>query len=457
MIDKSKLYDTEGEKMKNKGLDILKFEEKLKKISMILFWILIVVMPLHTMLIDHVIGEMFPYGNLINLWRDVIILFFLICAVILRWRETLLSKLGLLIIGSLATMGLFWIFSDVPFMLKTNILRIYASPMLMVLVMQSFSVDEKLYDRILRVLFLQGAVITLFGLVQVFIMSEEFLISIGYGTPQGLHHSFYIGGFKGSQRMVSTFASPNNCGLYLTQLFTICWVNKDRLLRYWKWAGIGFLLMLIGIVATFSRSAWVSLFVILVLHFIIHEPNNKRLLNWQNAVVGIGVVAILWLVDRQLLNSRMTNMIFSSIKGVVTLSDPSFRKHLEDFISPIRTIIQHPLGVGFGVAGPIALDALGAGTLLVESSIWLVGYDMGFPGLIMYYLPYIVAILGIASRNNLCKRTSAYLALSTVIIFSILPLHQNVESTFLVFMFLGLANNPRLSARLNGEHPAEEK
>ena len=255
--------------------------------------------------------------------------------------------------------------------------------------------------------------------------------------------------------MVGTFASPNNCALYLTQLFTVCWINKQRLKRWWKWSSVCFVVMLIGIIATFSRSAWVSLLVVVVLHFIIHEPNKKRLFNWRSGAIGAGVLAVLWLLDLILLNSRMTNMIFSSIKGVVTLSDPSFRKHLEDFISPIKTIVQHPLGVGFGASGPIALSVLGRKTPLVESSIWLVGYDMGIPGLIFYYSPYIFAILGIVSKKNLCKRTAGYLALATVIIFSILPLHQNVESTFLTFMFIGLSFNPGLSLRENEDLPAE--
>ena len=441
--------------MKNKGMDRLKLEEKLKTIKMILLWILIIGMPLHTMLVDKVIAEMVFAGNLVNLWRDVIILFFLACAVWLRWRETLLSKTGIWILSIIGAMGLFWLFSPVPFMLKTNILRIYVIPMLMVLVMRTFFVDEALYDKILRVLLLQGTAITLFGLLQVFVLGESFLTAIGYGTSEGLHHSFYIGGWRGSQRMVGTFASPNNCALYLTQLFTVCWINRHRLKGWWKWSGICFVVMLIGIVATFSRSAWVSLFVVVVLHFIIHEPNKKCLLNWRSVAVAAGVLAVLWLLDLVLLKSRMTNMIFSSIKGVVTLSDPSFRKHLEDFVFPIKTILQHPLGVGFGASGPIALSVLGSGTPLVESSIWLVGYDMGIPGLIMYYSPYIFAILGIISKKNVCKRTAGYLALATAVIFSILPLHQNVESTFLTFMFIGLSLNPRLSLQTNGDIPAE--
>ena len=430
-----------------KNTEKLKTRNNWKSASVILFWILVIGMPLHTMLVDKIIGStVFSLGGLVNLWRDLIILFFFFCAVCMRFRQTLLTKTGIWMLCILAVMGVFWLCSGAPFMLKTNILRICVIPMLMVFIMQSFPMDEAMYDKLIWVLFLEGVGIALFGIFQVFILGEEFLTAIGYGVDKALHHSFYIGGWRGSQRLVGTFASPNNCGLYLTQMVVICWVNKDRLLRRWKLAYIGILLIVIGIVATFSRSAWVSLFVVLVLHFIMHEPNKKRLLNWRTAVVAVGGLVCLWLLDLVLLKSRMTNMIISSIRGVVTQSDASFMKHLEDLILPIGTILRNPLGFGFGTSGPVALNALGEGTRLVESSVWLVGYDMGIPGMLLYFSAYVLAIFGIFSKKDGYKRTAGFVALAALIIFFILPLHQNVESTFLIFTFMGLSRNPGLKS-----------
>ena len=432
--------------MNIRNVDMLKLENKQNNIIKLLFWLLIIGMPLHTMLVDKIIGNLaFSFGGLINLWRDAIIFFLLIYAVWSQWGQRL-SRMGVVILCVIGMICLFWLFSGAPFLLKTNILRIYAIPMLMFFVMQRFYMDETMYNKLLLVLFVQGVGLALFGLFQVFILGKEFLTEIGYGEAGALHHSFYIGGWRGFQRMVSTFASPNNCGLYLTQLFTICWVNKDRLNKYRKWTGAGFLVMLIGIIATFSRSAWVSLFVVVALYFIIHEKNKKRLLNWRNGALVAGVLLVLWLLDLVLLNSRMTKMILSSIMGVVTGSDASFMKHLEDLVSPLTNILRNPLGYGFGTSGPIALNVLGEGTRLVESSLWLVGYDMGIPGLILYFTPYLRMTFGIANKKDTYRRTAAYLTLATMVIFCILPLYQNVDSTFLVFTFMGIARNPRLSA-----------
>lgn len=432
-------------------------ENKLNKVSLVLLWILVIGMPLHTMLFDKILaGTVFSLGGLINLWRDVIILFLFATTLFLRFKDTILSCTGICMFSVLCMLGVFWFFSDSPLFLKTNILRIYVIPMLMVFIMQSLPLSRKQFDDLIFFLLLQGVALTLFGLFQVFILGEGFLTFFGYGYAGELHHSFYIGGWKGSQRLVSTFASPNNCALYLAQIFAICWVNRKTLLQRWKLAWIGLLIIAVGMIATFSRSSWVSVAVLFVVYFLTHKPNLKKIINWRNAIICGCILLGLWLLDLLLLNLRMTNMIISSILGVVTGSDASFMKHLEDLFYPIGLIATNPLGFGFGKSGPIALDILGAGTRLVESSVWLVGYDTGIIGLVMYFLPYLYTTLGVFNKKNFAKQTAGYITLVSLVIFCILPLHQNIESTFLIFLFMGLAQNKPLqeqdAASANSNH-----
>lgn len=441
----------EGKSMKN-SVDKKIVVDKFESISIVLLWILIIGMPLHTMLVDKIIGStFFPFGGLVNLWRDVIILLLFAASVLIYPNRIFRSKLCKCVISGIVVLGVFWIFSDAPFMLKSNILRIYVIPMLMCIIMYTFRMDEALYEKIVLALFAQGVMISAFGLVQVYVLGEEFLTAIGYGTDGQLHHSFYIGGWHGSQRLVGTFASPNNCALYLTQLFVISWVNRKVILERSKWFSLGYLVILVGIVATFSRSSWVSLAAYMVAYFILSDNDKRKLLNWRSLALAVGTIAILLICDFVFLDSLMRNMIVSSVSGVINGTDASFLKHLEDVILPAKTIIHNPLGFGFGNSGPIALATLGEGTRLVESSVWLVGFDTGIIGLVMYFFPYVYTMSGMAKKAPY-KQTAGYLAMASLIIFFILPLHENIESTFLIFLFMGLSHNSISTERDKSEN-----
>lgn len=414
-----------------------------KELTNKLLLILIVFMPLHTMLVDKFFGStIFSLGGLLNIWRDVIILLLFLYTLYTQRGMLRNNRFNNIIFAAIATLMICMIVSPAPFGHKANILRIYVIPMLMVPIMLSVKMEKDFYEKIIRLLFVQGIGLSLFGYFQTFILGEEFLINLGYGTDGYLHYSFYIGGWYGFQRLVSTFASPNNCALYLLQIFIISFVNKDVLESKWKWTKVGLGIIGLGIVATFSRSSWLALGTCLVIYtFFIAKRKIKKYDMLFLLAMPIALV-LLVVVDFKVLNSRMINMISSSISGVVNKTDASFLMHFQDVIFPIKDMIKHPFGLGFAMSGPIALAIIGEGVELVESAVWLTGYDAGIIGLLLYFLPYALVIAYYCfKRRALEKNTAGYVALATMMVFLLLPLHQNIESTFLVYLFIGLSQN----------------
>lgn len=413
-----------------------------------LFYLLIIFMPFHTLLFDALIKNVFLAGNnILNLWRDVLIIFLLLVALVVNKGKLKIEKIGLPVVISILIILVCFILSTAPFGLKLNIVRIYVIPMLMVLIMLNYHCDKEEYDFITKILFYQGVFLAVFGYIQVFILKQQFLLALGYGSNGALHHSFYIGGWHGFQRLVATFASPNNCALYLVQLFVISFINRDELKQKIKWVDLGLGIILLGILGTFSRSSWIATFVFLVFYFIFIKKIKIDQVVIRYLLGLVMILILLLLVDIFVLDKRMINMVTSSIFGVVSGTDPSFLKHLEDLLVPIKILLAHPFGLGFAYNGPIALAYLSLEEVnLVESSIWLVAYDISIFGCLVYYYPYFKAFFAGFKSNDKLRQSAAYLVLVSLIVFVLLPLHENVEMTFLIFTMIGLASSSELEA-----------
>ena len=406
-----------------------------------LIFVLCLLMPLHSMLIDKIVGP--RTTGLINLWRDFIISVLFISGPIVISRKKKYISICLCILWFVACALASSLSGRSMAYLVLNTARTYIMPMILFIALTGTYLSEDQYKNIARLMWLQGIALTFFGAFQVFVLGKQFLLGLGYGGGNQLSVSFYINGFYGFQRMVSTFSSPNDCGLYLSGLFIVSLISRSWIEQKYKKTYIfGMIIIFIGIILTFSRTSLLAVTITSLIYYFRSRKQRikaKKILGYSVLVVVLFLLAVY--MDNRFLGSRVVNMFSSSISSTIRKTDASFLKHIDDLILPAKNVIYHPLGYGMGLNGPVAVSALGESVAhAVESSIWLIGYDAGIIGVLLYYYPFVSLLRGVFSKRKsmIEQKIPAYLALCTTILFLTLPYCSSYESTFLMFLFAGL-------------------
>lgn len=411
------------------------------KIKYDLIYVLCAVMPLHSMLVDKIIGA--HTTGVVNLWRDLIIILLLLLTNKIYLGE--LQKVSCLFIAWILIKAMLAVAeNESTIYLIFNMARIYIMPVLLFIVASSLSLTKEQLASLVKLMWLQGIALTIFGIFQMFVLGSTFLTNLGYGSDGELNYTYYISGFYGFQRMVSTFSSPNDCGLYLACLFVVSALGRRYIKN--KHSGtyiVGMAVIYVGIVLTFSRTALISATITVILYYIRtnnHKLYLKRILLYTSLMALVFIVA--YSADKVYLDGRIARMIHSSFTSTVGKTDASFMKHLEDLYLPFFNLIEHPFGYSFGTNGPVALSVLGrSNTHLVESSIWLIGYESGLIGIILYYTPIIYFALKMffEKKKELNGDISAAVALCVSFAFLTLPYCSSFEMPFLMFLFMGLS------------------
>jgi hypothetical protein len=218
---------------------------------------------------------------------------------------------------------------------------------------------------------ISGVVISLFGLVQAYILGPFFLknfrdIETIFVSAQG---------FRGVQRVVGTFAHATEFGLYLVILCTlVIWFIQTHprySLTTWAWMGV-LGLFFITLAATYARSAWIGLVFSLLV--ILRNPRTLRLF----FVLGIIGVALALLTPA-------STYIMESLSG----QDPTFNYQKDTFIKSIGFLAAHPLGSGLGEVGVAAVRLSGAGPFF-EGFFFNLAGELGWIYLALYLMFLIV-------------------------------------------------------------------
>lgn len=420
------------------------------QIRFYVMFILCAIMPLHSMVIDKAIGN--HTTGLINLWRDVLIFILLLIFVYKKNRLRKFQKISIFCIFWILINAIISIpFSNTTIYLALNMSRIYIMPIILYLTVSSVSLSREQYSKLINLFWIQGVILTIFGIVQVFVLGSDFLINLGYGDNGSLNYTYYIGGFYGFQRMVSTFSSANDCGLYLSGLLTISIVSSEYIHEKLKKVyPIGLMIMFLGIVLTFSRTSIIAVTITAFVYFVRIAHKNVNLQSVKiYGTIFLALLIVGFGIDILFLNMRVSRMIASSFSSTVSKTDASFLKHLEDMYLPMFDVLKHPFGYWFGTNGPVALSYLGRShTHLVESSYWLIGYELGFFGMILYFHPiFYFAYTYIFGKEKIVYENAACaLAFCDCIAFLMLPYVASFEMPFLMFLFMGL-NTHRVSKK----------
>jgi len=402
--------------------------------------ILLAIMPFHYIICELVLKQ----SNIDNLWRDLLIITLVLIITFSKDGIILSSNnMSALICINICVIFIFAIISNTQ-QGVWNIARTYIMPMLIYFVMISIQFSQKQFHTLFKIIIITMIVIATYGFFQAFFLGDQFIIQLGYKSYNGFltSTSYYIGGFFGKQRVVGTFESPNECGVILAiGMLTICYSNLF-IKRNKK--NIYIILISLGLIGTFSRSAIFGFILTILIWYIFMQRMKIKFYKIFKISFGIALCTILvYIFDIVFLNGLFNKMLVSSIGGLVNKTDASSIKHLQDLIGPVDIMLDHPFGFGFGNNGPMAL-AYSESVNTVESSIYLMMYELGIVGGILFFIPYISIIFKTLNNTKYKFYLPAMVSITVLFTYLLLPNVQSYEILFYSYLFFGLYDNPSI-------------
>jgi hypothetical protein len=216
--------------------------------------------------------------------------------------------------------------------------------------------SEKFIKNVFRLLIGVGVVVSGFGLVAMFLPQAWFTL-LGYSDL----HSLYLpdaplAAFQqieslGIRRMQSVMSGPNQLGLWLLIPFSISVIKMLRGSVTGHWSLVTGLFGL-GILLTFSRSAWIAAFVIFVI--VLYQTQSKKAFKKSvTQIVGLIIVSVIVLT-----------MVQPGVLLRLTSSSGHFTRPIEAW----QIMNKHKFGLGLGMAGPASNRVSDACVNLPEGS-----------------------------------------------------------------------------------------
>ena len=347
--------------------------------------VIVALMPVHAFL-SVSLGHAFGNQTYIQAWKEVLLLILAAAAVLLVIREPerlrRLRQPWILAAGAFIVLGLITtaIFRPEPlataFGLKTNFGFLLAAFLAVLCASQAF------VQKLIWVVLAGAAVVTGFGLVQIFLLPPNFLEAFGYG-PDTILPYHYIAAGSDFLRFPSTLGGPNQLGTYLILplCLSLALFIKNFRQRHSLWYGALFIACLICLFYTFSRGAWLGATAALALTLAIVLPAKLRR---PAAITGaILLIAVLSAIPYALQkDSPLQYLILHS--SVEDHHEPvqSDSLHALSLQDGVEAVIDEPLGHGLGTAGPATFHV--GETNIIENYYLQLGYEIGLLAILLF-------------------------------------------------------------------------
>lgn len=226
-----------------------------------------------------------------------------------------------------------------------------------------------------KLFFYPLAIVLFFGLLQFFVLPNNFLMHFGYNDT---HSLTYVDGLTLNQnssilRVQSTLRGSNQLGAYLVVCLGLIFaLFRFRNKNQWLYALPVFTVLAL----TFSRSAWLGMIATLTTILLIKFKPRRRHLMLAGAVLGCIVIIAIGFRN----NSLEQNLLLHHSEHSTAIHT-SNQGHLSALKSSINYISSHPFGGGPGSAGQASWHNKGHPIKNTESYFLQVGMETGWLGL----------------------------------------------------------------------------
>jgi len=243
---------------------------------------------------------------------------------------------------------------------------------------------KKDLQTILSVSILIGAAIAVFGCVQAQFFDVEFLKKLGYGVDIKGTGVTYIDpnyvrtlGKYSFVRAISILQDALSLGAYLMILLLVLqpfyFLPENR--EHLAWKHFLYILLLVGLLYTTTRSAWIGTTVgTLLLGW-----RRKKLFLTISIFLLIGIFLLLLLLSFPGGKQFLVGSLFTGKESSAAI-------HMSMYGWQFKVMLDNPLGLGLGMTGRIGIrfGSVLQGGFNTECWYLQVGTQMGLPGFILY-------------------------------------------------------------------------
>jgi hypothetical protein len=229
-------------------------------------------------------------------------------------------------------------------------------------------------------------------------LGAGFYDQVFHAPGERLHHSYLanIGDVR-RFRAVGTFIAPNELGLGLVVNGLIFVAPLLAAAARWRLVAMALMLMLLALVMSFSRSAWIGLAVGLVVtallvwgHVVrLHRAGMLFRTPLREIVVGLAAAGAATIAVFVVVGG------LTLLAGTVTGSESSAAGRGESIGGGIEATFDNPGGLGLGTAGPRALELTGT-SVLTENWYLLYSIQLGVAALVLVVALSTTALVAVA-------------------------------------------------------------
>jgi hypothetical protein len=322
------------------------------------------------------------YITVFSLIKEIMLYIAVIVALIRNWKDVLLRSftIPLIIYAVIVLINLF----TTPEGLYAAVvsLRYLALPVLCITIGTTLKIDREKFDWLMKFLVFYAAVLALTGLIERFILGDDFWRAIGYtqyaidlkGNTEwsiinGVTINFYTWDFlEPVRRIVGITADPLATAylLFIGAAIVVTGCIKEKtnkqLIKFWFCAGLAG----ISSILVFSKAIFVLIPIMLLIMCYFNEWISKKIFIITASVGGV-IIAIglaLYLLSADSITATLVH-IKGLINGLLSMS---------------------ALGNGLGTAGVGAAMLAGAEVSAAESFIGSMAAQIGFLGLCAFLI-----------------------------------------------------------------------
>lgn len=383
-------------------------KSRLADIMAVLILAIIAILPFHALLTTWA-GSNFGYIDLFRIWKEILLLFLLVGGVIILVKypktkaEILQSKFALLailylIITLLRSLGGL---SENNINLSALAYGLIANLRYIVFFFIAWITakhSKLLMEYWLRVVITPAIIVVIFGVMQKFLLDQNFLSHFGYG-PGTITSYSSVDNKDEYIRVQSTLRGPNPLGAYLSFIVVLLASSLLKVTKDKNKIPIILLVLLssIAIFFTFSRSAWLGLLVSLLLLVAINlKDYQQRKKMFLSVFASLMVFASLVIVFRN--NDYVQNTFFHSDETSLSKTS-SNQDRYNGIYNGLKDVYNHPLGQGPGSAGP-ASARNDKPAKIAENYYIQIAQEVGIVGLFTLLAFHLLAGVELYKRRN---------------------------------------------------------
>lgn len=257
---------------------------------------------------------------------------------------------------------------------------------------------------VLKVTLVMALIVATFGVLQYF-LPKDFLTHFGYSLERGVKAMFFIDDKPDFPRVMSTLRDPNSLGAYLALpiVYSTYFLFIKRGKQEWKvlsdkWLRILLVASALCLIATFSRSGAITVFVSVATLLLVSIRNKRAVTKKYAPLALVGIV----LIGSLLFAFRNTyvykNVVIHSDESSAQLDPNELRVALNK--DAVYRIKNNPFGEGPGTAGVVSINNP-EGVKLTENYYLQIAEEVGVVGLAMFICIFALFLLRLcAVRSN---------------------------------------------------------